>query len=201
MEPTVDRDTRAVIARLAAAVAASGLSRSEFATALGTSRPRLSTYLSGRTRPSAHFCARAERLGSALGAAADRRLVTPPVAAALIREHLAQDDDEWCWRSLLQCRDHLSAVDTTSDHPAVDAWEAAPGSTGAPGWDVLLAEVVGRQVEALGVTRPPWTRVSPLSEPWAPAHRFLTPDRVRQQTPDWLRRLNVLVPARDLVSA
>ncbi len=34
-----------------------------------------------------------------------------------------------------------------------------------------------------------------------PEHPFLSSDRVAAQTPDWLRRLNIFVPARDLVTA
>ena len=55
MAHLVDRDTAEVMALLREAVAASGLSQAAFARALGTSAPRLSTYLTGDTRPSAQF--------------------------------------------------------------------------------------------------------------------------------------------------
>ena len=45
MTQLADRDTAAVMALLREAVATSGLSQATFARALGTSAPRLSTYL------------------------------------------------------------------------------------------------------------------------------------------------------------
>ncbi len=50
-----------VAARVRTAVAASGLSRAEFASRVGTSRTRLSTYASGRVTPSATMLLRIER--------------------------------------------------------------------------------------------------------------------------------------------
>lgn len=60
-----------VAQRLRAVVAASGLSQQAFARLLGTSQPRLSSYLTGRVVPSATLLIRAERIGSSIGAAPD----------------------------------------------------------------------------------------------------------------------------------
>ena len=65
MEQPLDRDSAEVITLLRVAVAISGLSQAGFARALGTSAPRLSTYLTGDTRPFAQFLIRAQRLGKA----------------------------------------------------------------------------------------------------------------------------------------
>jgi ribosome-binding protein aMBF1 (putative translation factor) len=56
-------DRAEVAARIRAAVAASGLTASEFALMVGTSASRLSTYTNGRVVPSAAMLVRIERLG------------------------------------------------------------------------------------------------------------------------------------------
>lgn len=201
MTRLADRDTAAVMALLREAVAISGLSQAAFARALGTSAPRLSTYLTGDTRPSAQLLLRARRLGHALGAAANRGLMSAPVTAAAMREYFLAGEVEWIWRMLLQGRDHLAAIIAQRDQVLLDAWEAEPGTVGAAEWDALLAAVVAHELEAAGLEAPPWSLCEPLADPWLPEHPFLSPDRVRAQTPDWLRRHNIYVPARDLVTA
>lgn len=197
----IGRDTREVMEILRAAVTTSGLSQAAFARSLGTSAPRLSTYLNGRTRPSAEFCMRARRLGQALDAASERGLMSAPATAAVMREHLLAGDVEWIWRMLLQGRDHLALMLVARDQVLVDSWEAQPGNVGSAGWDALLAGVAGREFEQAGIEAPSWSRVRPLPLPWMPEHPFLSPERVTAQTPTWLRSLNVFVPQRDLVTA
>ncbi|WP_432504745.1 helix-turn-helix domain-containing protein [Kineococcus arenarius] len=209
MKTLLDPDTQAVTGLLRAAVTDSGLSQAAFARALGTSAPRLSTYLSGTTCPSARFCARASRLGRALRAAAARGLMSAPTTAALMRRHLLAGEVEWVWRALLQGRDHLTlllAEESRALQPRPgpvlsDSWEAIPGSTGAEGWDALLAAVTAHEFELAGTGAPSWTRREALQEPWTPEHPFLSTERVRAQTPAWLRRWNVYVPERDLTTA
>jgi transcriptional regulator with XRE-family HTH domain len=196
-----DRDTAEVIAVLREAVTSSGLSQAAFARALGTSAPRLSTYLTGATRPSAQFLLRARRLGHALGTAAARGLMSAPAAAAAMRDYLLAGEVEWIWRMVLQARDHLAAIVEERDQALLDAWEAAPSSVGSIEWDALLAAVVAHELEVAGLEAPPWSRREPLADPWILQHPFLSPDRVRAQTPDWLSRQNIYVPARDLVTA
>lgn len=58
-----DADRAEVAARVRAAIAASGLTATAFATAIGTSASRLSTYASGRVIPSAALLLRIERVG------------------------------------------------------------------------------------------------------------------------------------------
>jgi predicted XRE-type DNA-binding protein len=55
-------DRAEVARRLREAVATSGLGQQQFAERIGTSQPRLSTYLSGKVTPSAALLLRAERL-------------------------------------------------------------------------------------------------------------------------------------------
>lgn len=197
----IDRDTRAVMDILRGAMASSGLSQTAFARALATSSPRVSTYLAGSTRPSAHFLMRARRLGRALGAAASSGLMSAPVAATAMRRYYLAGDVDWIWRMLLQGRDHLRLALISGEQDLVDAWEAEPNTIGAREWDALLAAVVCHEFELAGVESPAWSRIDPLREPWMPVHPFLSPGRVHAQTPDWLRQLNIYVPERDLVTA
>lgn len=201
METLPDRDTATVMALLREAVATSGLSQAAFARALGTSAPRLSTYLAGGTRPSAQLVVRARRLGLALGAAAAHGLMSAPVTAAAMRECFLAGEVTWIWRMLLQGRDHLIAIIGQEDQALLDSWEAEPGTVGSAQWDALLSAVVAHQLQSAGLEAPRWSLRAPLSDPWVPEHPFLSPDRVRAQTPEWLRRLNIFVPARDLVTA
>ena len=52
--------------RLRVALVSTGLSRKAFASLLGTSQPRLSSYLSGKVTPSASFLIEAELVAKAL---------------------------------------------------------------------------------------------------------------------------------------
>lgn len=65
-----EREERAeVAARVSGYLDASGLSRSEFASAIGTSASRLSTYLTGKVAPGSTLLLRMERLSKNLSGA------------------------------------------------------------------------------------------------------------------------------------
>ncbi|WP_432574032.1 hypothetical protein [Kineococcus sp. SYSU DK005] len=250
---TQDPDTAAVSALLHTAVTTSGLTQAAFATALGTSAPRLSTYLTGTVSPAARTLLRAHRLAHALAATRERGLMSAPATATAIRHHLRTGDEPWAWRMLLQGRDHLRLLlhhslahqapeaapeaargDAGSPGPQppplqppapqppapqppaprllgpqlmgpqpdlLDAWEAAPTSTCHPGFDTLLAALTAHEHHDAGSTPPTWAHPQPLPQPWIPQHPFLSPERVKAQTPPWLRQLNVYVPRRDLITA
>ncbi|MEU8222256.1 helix-turn-helix transcriptional regulator [Kribbella sp. NPDC048915] len=193
----MDKDSQTVVDQLGRAVAESGLSQSAFAAALGTSASRFSTYRSGKTKPTAQFFLRARRISRALHMAHEHRIMTAPATARAIRD---ANDDEWAWRMLLQGRDHLRLLLRRNDGSEA-AWEAAPGTTGHAGFDVLLAVLTAHEFEAAGQEPPEWTAVEPLPEPWIPEHPFLDRAEVIEQTSDYLARANVFVPARDLVTA
>jgi transcriptional regulator with XRE-family HTH domain len=192
----MDKDSQAVTDLLNRALAESGLSQAAFATALGTSASRFSTYRSGRTKPTAQFFLRAGRIAHALHAAREYRIMTAPATATAIRE---ADDEDWAWRMLLQGRDHLRLLLRRHDGSEA-AWEAAPGTTGQAGFDTLLAVLTAHEFEAAGEDPPEWTKVKALSDPWVPEHPFLERDEIIEQTPDYLARANIFVPARDLVT-
>jgi transcriptional regulator with XRE-family HTH domain len=193
----MDKDSQAVSEALNLALAESGLSQAAFATALGTSASRFSTYRSGRTKPTAQFFVRAARIARALQAAREYRIMTAPATATAIRE---ASDEEWAWRMLLQGRDHLRLLLRRHDGSEA-AWEAAPTTTGQAGFDTLLAVLTAHEFEAAGEDPPAWSRVEALSEPWIPEHPFLKRDEIIEQTPDYLSRSNIFVPARDLMTA
>lgn len=201
MTQTLDPDTRAVVALLRGALAASGMSQGAFARALGTSASRFSTYLSGTTRPSAQFCMRAHRLARSLAAAGALGLMSAPATAAAMREQLNLGDRAWVWRMLLQGRDHLQLMLEKQDDELLGSWEAAPSSTGSIEFDALLAALAMHEFEIAGRDAPDWARISPLAEPWIPEHPFLSPERSMVKTPEWLKELNIYVPERDLVTA
>jgi DNA-binding transcriptional regulator YiaG len=58
-----ERERDEVVARIRAAIEATGISQAEFAKRIGTSAPRLSTYLSGQVTPSATLLVRIEAEG------------------------------------------------------------------------------------------------------------------------------------------
>ena len=193
----MDKDSQAVIEMLNRALAESGLSQAAFATALGTSASRFSTYRSGKTKPTAQFFVRAGRLARALHAAREYRIMTAPATATAIRE---ASDEEWAWRMLLQGRDHLRLLLNRHDGSEA-AWEAAPGPTGQAGFDALLAVLTAHEFETAGEEPPEWTKNKALPDPWVPEHPFLDRNEIIEQTPDYLAQANIFIPARDLVTA
>jgi len=64
------QEREAVAAELSSLLQASGLTQGAFASLLGTSRPRLNTYLTGKVVPSATLLVRARRVCDELGRAA-----------------------------------------------------------------------------------------------------------------------------------
>jgi hypothetical protein len=145
----------------------------------------------------AQLLLRAGRIAHALHAGREYRIMTAPATATAIRE---ASDEDWAWRMLLQGRDHLRLLLRRHDGSEA-AWEAAPTTTGRPGFDTLLAVLTAHEFEEAGEDPPQWSQVEALSEPWIPEHPFLTRDEIIEQTPDYLARANIFVPARDLVTA
>lgn len=193
----MDKDSRAVSELLNDALIESGLSQAAFATALGTSASRFSTYRSGRTKPTAQFFLRARRIAHALHAAREYRIMSAPATATAIRE---ATDEEWAWRMLLQGRDHLRLLLHRHDGSEA-AWEAAPTTTGHAGFDTLLAVLTAHEFETAAEAPPEWTKDKALADPWIPSHPFLDRDEIIKQTPKYLAQANIFVPTRDLITA
>ncbi len=118
-----------------------------------------------------------------------------------MRDQLNLGDRAWAWRMLLQGRDHLQLMLEKQDDELIGSWEAAPSSTGTVEFDALLAALAQHEFERAGQMTPDWARIDPLPEPWIPEHPFLSTERVRAKTPEWLQELNIYIPERDLVTA
>ncbi|WP_102159194.1 helix-turn-helix transcriptional regulator [Zhihengliuella halotolerans] len=189
---------RIVAEGLRRSVEKSGLSQGSFAHALGTSPTRFSTYVSGEVSPSAATYVRAEILAEAIADAERRGLMTALDAARALREPLRRRAEPDAWRMLLQGRDHLRLLLESGDGTA---WEARPQSCGDRRWDALLAALAEHEFSSAGQQPPRWTERARLSEDWMPDHPFMSPERVRRQTPEWLAERSIFVPAKDLVTA
>lgn len=118
--------------------------------------------------------------------------------AEIIRRELARGDLGFAFRVMT-----TALADLRHTHPENrEDFLIRPESTGSARWDTLLAAVVGRECDRLGIPRPPWTRPDPLAEEWvvttlpAPSEWWLA--RVRGGTPEEFSRLGLWVHARDL---
>ncbi|GAB2562597.1 hypothetical protein [Kribbella endophytica] len=138
-----------------------------------------------------------EAIDRALRAVREFRIMSAPDTAAAVRE---AGDEDWAWRMLIQGRDHLRLLLGRRDGSEA-AWVAVPGSTGRAEFDVLLAVLTAYEFVAAGLEPPGWSGVEGLSEPWIPEHPFLERDEIIAETPEYLARVNIFVPARDLVTA
>ena len=189
----MDRDTAEVSALLRRAARSSGMTNGEFATAVGTSGSRFSTYVTGATRPSAQFLVRAQRIGTSLAAARLLGLPSAPLTARRIRLDLQAAGVE-AWRHLLDGLASLAAVTTSRDPVLLASWEAVPAPTGSQEWDVLLAATAAHYFEAAGHPAPDWTRTAALREPWRPAPLGTAAVEGAGPLVRWLLPFNILVP-------
>lgn len=182
------------------ALAASGLSQDAFAATIGTSASRLSAYRTGKTIPSATLYLRALRRSQGLAAARQAGWMSAPQTSAAVRIALREDDSAWAFKMALQGRDHLRAI-LRGWPAAVAGWEAAPQSTDSDRWDALLAALSAHEFLERGLIPPPWTDQHSLAQPWLIQHPFLSDERVRAQTPEWLAEHRIYIPANDLETA
>jgi transcriptional regulator with XRE-family HTH domain len=196
---SMDEDMAETVARMKKAVQASGLSQAAFAIALGTSGPRLSSYIAGKVAPSAPTLLRALRIGNSLSGAAASGWLTAPAAAAAAAKALTSADELWAFKLLLQGRDHLRQL--LANRPELaGAWEAAPRSTSSERWDALMAALAAHEFESAGRPAPAWTARPPLPEPWILASPRLTEYEIRERTPQWLADRGIYANERDLVT-
>lgn len=195
----MDEDTAAMVAALKAAVQVSGLTQGAFAIALGTSAPRLSTYIAGTVALSAPAFLRALRIGNSLAGAAALGWLTAPAVAAATAKALASADELWAFKLLLQGRDHLRQL-LEGQPDLAAAWEAAPRSTRFDRWDALMAALSGHEFERVGRPAPAWTERTPLPKPWILLSPRLTEDEIKERTPQWLADRGIYATERDLVT-
>lgn len=195
----MDADTRDVTNQLRAALRRSGLSLRGFATALGTSHSRLSSYLNGTASPSAAFFLRALRLGAALGEASEQGWMTPQVARQALKEAIARGDELWAFKIATQARDQVREMLRSPDAPAA-AWETKPGGCGDERWDSLVAALVAHEFVAADCTPPAWTDIR-VHDDWVLSNLLLDDADVREATPDWLAERGIYIAERDLTTA
>jgi len=194
----MDVDTRQVAEQLQDALRRSGLSLRGFATALGTSHSRLSSYLKGVASPSAALFLRALRIGTALGEARAQGWLTPDTTRRAIRLAVDEGDDAWAFKITIQARDQVRELLATEGAPA-DAWEARPGGV-ADRWDVLLGALVAHEFQQKGRTAPKWTDVR-AEEEWVKPNLLLDEADIRSATPRWLAERGIYITERDLATA
>lgn len=195
----MDQDTQAVIERLDAAVATSGLSMRQFAHALGTSPSRFSSYRTGKVAPSAAFLIRAERIADAIRQA--RRDGVPTVIDAIdaIRRAEEKDEDDWTYTLSLEARDRLRDI-LRNRRSLAAAWEAQPPSNVGDRWKTLLAAFVSHEFVDAGLPSPKWTATPRLASAWVLDTPRLNQDEIKRQTPHWLAERNIFIAEKDLVT-
>lgn len=190
-----------VASGLRSALSAAGLTQEAFARLLGTSRPRLSAYLNGRTMPSAALYLRAVRTAAALQSARLHGWMTPDATVAEVNEALTAGDDIWAFKLIIQARDHLAAM-LDADDPAADAWLLRSRTISDPRYDALLAALVAHEFEQHDATRTPeWTETPPLRTDWVQPNLRRGVDWTRTHTPIWLARRGIYISAHDLQTA
>lgn len=194
-----DQDTQAVVRRLDAAVAASGLSMRQFAHALGTSPSRFSSYRTGKVAPSAALLLRAERIAKALREARRDSVPTAIDALRSIRRAAARGDDDWTYALALQARDRLRDLLRHRESLA-GAWEAQPPPSAGDRWRTLLAAFVNHEFIDAGQPAPAWTTAPKLDTEWVLDTPRLSTKEIKRQTPAWLAERNIFIAEKDLVT-
>jgi hypothetical protein len=119
-------------------------------------------------------------------------------ATEIIRRELERGDLDFAFRILVTAITDFRQT-SPSNH---EDFLIPPGSTGSLKWDTLLAAVIGRECERLGIPKPPWTQPKPLAEEWVvtilpnATERWLA--RIKSGTPVEFSRLGIWIHARDL---
>lgn len=118
--------------------------------------------------------------------------------AEIISRELANGDVDFAFRIMV-----TAIADLRQTSPSnYEDFLIDPGSTGSLRWDTLLAAVVGRECDLIGIPKPPWTQPQPLAEEWVvttlpnATERWLA--RIKSGTPVEFSRLGIWIHARDL---
>jgi transcriptional regulator with XRE-family HTH domain len=194
----VDAEERAEIAEtMRKCLEQSALTQADFASYLGTSAPRLSTYLSGKTIPSASIYLRALRIGRALELAHNRGLMTPDSAIDAVNRALSDGDQDFALRMILQARDDLraSSVETAEIGPA---WSGRAKRIEDERFDTLFRAIIAHE---FGERVPSWAADAELAEDWIFEDPFRSAEAIRAQTPEWLARAHIYIAERGLMTA
>ncbi|MFI5708853.1 helix-turn-helix domain-containing protein [Kribbella sp. NPDC051620] len=183
------------------ALADAGLTQEAFARLLGTSRPRLSAYLSGRTIPSAALYQRALRAGRALKSSRAHGWMTPDRTIDEINATLAEGDEQWAFKLVLQARDQL-AYQLRNHEMGSDAWLLRSREIADPRFETLLAALIGHEFSSYDERRTPeWARDVRLKKPWLHPNARRGADWTRKNTPPWLAERGIFISEHDLKTA
>lgn len=186
-----------VTAALRCSLKQSGLTQAAFARHLATSATRLSTYLSGTTIPSAVIYLRALRLGAAFERVRQQGLMTPDDAADAVNRALAEGDEDFALRMILQARDDIRSGSIEPDDMH-RVWEHRARRIKDEHFDTLLRAIVAHE---LGEPVPGWAAAARLDTEWIFPDPFRNADIIRTQTPVWLARAGIYIAERGLMTA
>ena len=186
-----------VAAALRGTLKQSGLTQADFARHLGTSATRLSTYLSGSTIPSAAIYLRALRFGAAFAHVRQQGLMTPDDAAEAVNRALAEGDEDFALRMILQERDDLRAGGIEADELR-RVWDRRARLIKDDRFDTLFRVIVAHE---LGEHVPAWAAAAHLDDDWIVPDPFRDAGTIRALTPDWLARAHIFIAERGLVTA
>ncbi|MDY7101236.1 MAG: hypothetical protein S0880_08615 [Actinomycetota bacterium] len=117
-------------------------------------------------------------------------------AAEAIRDELARGDTDFALRLLARMVADLRRCAAQD----LEAFVAAPTSTGDGRWDTLIAAVVARECRHRGASTPEWTAVPPLDSWWFPDDDPVLMARTMQRTPVDLRIKGIWLDGKALES-
>lgn len=189
-----------IAAAMRDSVLKSGLTQADFALHLGTSATRVSTYLTGRTIPSAAIYLRALRLGAAFEHAREQGLMTPDGAADVVNRALARGDEDFALQMILQARDDLRDLraGAVESGELCRLWERRARQIEDVRFDTLFRAIIAHE---FGEYVPAWAADARLDGEWFFPDPFGDDDTIRAQTPDWLARAHIYIAERDLATA
>lgn len=128
----------------------------------------------------------------------DEHRLSSRTTAEIIRRELTNGDLDFAFRVMVTGIADFRQT-SASNH---EDFLIPPGSTGSLQWDTLLAAVIGRECERLGIPKPAWTQPKPLTEEWVvttlpnATEEWLA--RIKSGTPVEFSRLGIWIHARDL---
>lgn len=183
------------------ALADAHLTQEAFARLLGTSRPRLSAYLNGKTMPSAALYQRALRTAAGLKSARRHGWMTPDRTADEVNEALQATDEDWAFKLIVQARDHLAEMLENED-PGSDAWLLRSRPISDARYEALLAALIGHEFDKRNCRQTPeWTKSPRLESTWTQPNARWGADWTREHTPKWLAERGIFISDRDLMTA
>jgi hypothetical protein len=117
--------------------------------------------------------------------------------AVAISQEVARGDRDFALRLLARSVADFRALRQPDE---IEAFLAAPPTTGDQRWDTLLAGTFSRECRLRGNPIPAWTRVPPLDVWWFPDNDPMLTARTMQRTPVDLHVLGIWLDGAALES-